>query len=182
MTNDWLSSLRNLLVANLTKSMRGFPSKPWDGQHKCCFSVLPRSWLISTTEEEENNNINDPLTPIHQIGKEKMTEIIQDYEKKNSHSKYVVIDVRDQEEVAASGKLSPQVITLPVPIILDQNVFAMNEKDFQNACGFQKPKHDQMIVFSCAVGIRSNWAAYAAALAGYESANYMGGSEEWFQS
>ena len=111
-----------------------------------------------------------------------MKAIIQDFEQNGKDgSGYVVIDVRNEPEVAASGKLSNGVITLPVPIILDKDVFALESKEFEKICGFEKPELDQQLVFSCAVGVRSNWAAYAAALAGYENvANYMGGSNEWF--
>ena len=112
-----------------------------------------------------------------------MIKIIEDYEKNGPDgSGYVVIDVREQAEIDVTGKLSPRVITLPTPTIMSHNVFAMNEKEFEKKCGFEKPDLDQTLVFSCAVGVRSNWAAYVAALAGYRNvANYMGGSNEWFQ-
>jgi rhodanese-related sulfurtransferase len=89
--------------------------------------------------------------------------------------------VRGEDEVAYTGKLSPEVHTLPLPVIMQLKVFEMDDEEFKDVCHFPKPSPDDTIVFSCAAGIRSQQAAYFAALGGYTNLiNYMGGSNEWF--
>jgi len=116
------------------------------------------------------------------IGKEQMEEIIEDYEQGGREdSGYVVMDVREENEVAASGQLSPNTQTLPLSVISQQKVFEMDEDEFEIVCGFGKPLPDETIVFSCAAGIRSVQAAQWAAHAGYTKlVNYQGGAYEWF--
>lgn len=112
-----------------------------------------------------------------------MQEILEDYEEGGRElSEYVVIDVRGPGEIVATGKLSPTVHTLPIEIIMQQNVFALDEDEFEEVCGFQKPTYDETLVFSCAAGVRSVYACHFAAQNGYSKlVNYMGGSNEWFQ-
>jgi hypothetical protein len=81
-----------------------------------------------------------------------MKEITENYEKNGRDGSGCVVYVQDPVEIDATGKLSPSVITLPVSIILNQNFFAMESKEFEKACGFEKPDLDQTLVFSCAVG------------------------------
>ena len=91
------------------------------------------------------------------------------------------MDVRGEDEVAATGKLSPNVYTVPLPILAQTNAFNMDEDDFEDAFGFSKPTLDKTLVFSCAAGIRSQHAAGLAAMSGYTNlVNYVGGSNEWF--
>ena len=87
----------------------------------------------------------------------------------------------EENEVAASGKLSPNTHTLPLSILGSQQVFEMDEDEFEIVCGFPKPTPDETLVFSCAAGIRSKNACAYAAQAGYTKlVNYMGGAYEWF--
>jgi rhodanese-related sulfurtransferase len=122
------------------------------------------------------------LPKIQQIGKDEMKQIIEDYENGGrDDSGYLVLDVRGEDEVMMTGKVSPGVITLPLPLIMAKNVFAMDEEDFEDLCGFEKPQLDETLVFTCAAGIRSQQAAIFAAQAGYGNlVNYMGGAKEWF--
>lgn len=95
-------------------------------------------------------------------------------------SGYCVIDVRGQDEVAFTGKLSEAVNTLPLPMIAE-GALVMDEEDFQDAFGFEKPSFDETIVFTCKAGIRSQHAAQLAKMAGYtDLVDYKGGSDEWF--
>ena len=49
-----------------------------------------------------------------------MEGILESYEKSGrKDSGYVVMDVRNENEVASTGKLSPGVITLPLPVVAD---------------------------------------------------------------
>lgn len=116
------------------------------------------------------------------VDKEQMEEIIEDYEKGGrEESGYVVMDVREEAEVAASGKVSPNTHTLPLSILGSQQVFTMDEDEFEIVCGFPKPTLDETLVFTCAAGIRSQNACAYAAQAGYmQLVNYKGGAYEWF--
>jgi len=116
------------------------------------------------------------------IDKEQMQEIIEDYEKGGREdSGYVVMDVREENEVAGTGKVSPNTHTLPLSIIGNQEAFEMDADEFERVCGFPKPTPDQTLVFTCAAGIRSHNACAYAAQAGYmQLVNYKGGAYDWF--
>ena len=120
---------------------------------------------------------------IKHIGKEAMKELLEDYENRGrEETKMVVIDVRSEGEIQMTGKLSPSVHTLPVEAIAQYEVFALDEDEFENLCGFPKPTMDETIVFSCAAGVRSVYACnFAAQHGGYTNlVNYAGGANEWF--
>lgn len=96
-------------------------------------------------------------------------------------SGYVVLDVRGDDEVVYTGKLSSNVHTLPLPIIVEKNAFEMDEDDFEELFGFKKPGLDETLVLTCAAGIRSQHAARIASMSGYTNlVNYLGGANEWF--
>ena len=58
--------------------------------------------------------------PIVQIGKEKLKKIIKDLEKTSrEESGFVIIDVRGDDEIASTGKISPVVETLPLAFIVE---------------------------------------------------------------
>lgn len=120
---------------------------------------------------------------IPRIDMSAMKEIIEDVANSSrEESGYIIIDVRGHDEVQRTGKLNDVVETLPLPYIAE-GALAMNEDDFQEAFGFDKPSLDETIVFSCAAGIRSQHAAQFAKMAGYSDIlDYMGGSNEWFSS
>ena len=122
--------------------------------------------------------------PFRNIGLAEMKEIVEDYEEGGrEESQYCVIDVRMPDEIAATGPLGKNVYNIPVQTILQTNALAMDEDDFEEAFGFAKPQMDETLVFSCAAGIRSNYACQAAAAAGYtDLINYVGGANEWFHS
>jgi rhodanese-related sulfurtransferase len=57
----------------------------------------------------------------------------------------------------------------------------MEEEDFAEMFGFDKPSLDETLVFTCKAGIRSASAAKLAQMAGYTNIlDYAGGSNEWF--
>lgn len=114
---------------------------------------------------------------------DEMTAVIQEYEEKGrEESGFVVIDVRTDEEVLQTGKLGKNVWTLPIQLIAQYNTFALDEEEFEEVCGFEKPKVDETLVFTCAAGVRSAYACQFAAQAGGYSKliNYTGGANEWF--
>ena len=94
---------------------------------------------------------------------------------------YKPIFLKEQNEVDSSGKVSPNTHTLPLSILGAQQVFEMDEDEFEIVCGFPKPTMDETLVFTCAAGIRSQHACAYAAQAGYmQLVNYKGGAYEWF--
>jgi rhodanese-related sulfurtransferase len=120
---------------------------------------------------------------IQRIDKTAMAEIIEDVvNSSREESGYIIIDVRGHDEVQYTGKLDDVVVTLPLPYIA-QGALAMEEEEFQDAFGFEKPQLDETLVFTCKAGIRSYQAAQLAKMAGYSNIlDYMGGSNEWFSS
>lgn len=119
---------------------------------------------------------------LRNIGREEMEEILEDYENGGrGDSGYVVLDVREENEIAYSGKISPNTITFPLQKLMRLNAFALDEDDFEEEFGFEKPSPDETMVFTCAAGVRSVHAAQFASQAGYtQLVNYMGGANEWF--
>jgi rhodanese-related sulfurtransferase len=121
---------------------------------------------------------------LQNIGKEEMEEIIEDYENGGREdSGYILLDVREEGEIAFTGKLSPNTITFPLQKLMQLQAFEMDGDDFQMSFGFEKPRLDETLVFSCAAGVRSVHAANFAAEAGYTKlVNYRGGANEWFST
>ena len=119
---------------------------------------------------------------LRNIGREQMEEIVEDYENGGREdSGYVVLDVREENEIAYSGKVSPNTITFPLQKLMRLNAFALDDDDFEEEFGFEKPSPDETLVFTCAAGVRSVHAAQFASQAGYtQLVNYMGGANEWF--
>jgi rhodanese-related sulfurtransferase len=161
-SSSLLTSRSNIFAAGVRVS--SLLGRPFTGN---------RAFLSSTSSD---------VPEIKHIGKEKMQELIENYENVGREkSLCVVIDVRTEEEVYSTGKLSPSVHTLPVQVIMQANVFQMDPDEFEDFCGFEKPKPDETVVFSCAAGIRSVYACNFASQAGYSKlVNYAGGSNEWF--
>eukprot|EP00980_Cylindrotheca_fusiformis_P027227 scaffold19424_cov142-Cylindrotheca_fusiformis.AAC.11 len=100
-----------------------------------------------------------------------MEEIIEDYEEGGrEESGYVVLDVREPHEIEYTGKLSENTITFPLQKLAQYNAFALEEDDFEEIFGFEKPHLDESV-----------HAAQFAAQSGYTKlVNYMGGAHEWF--
>ena len=95
--------------------------------------------------------------------------------------KSITANILEENEIAMSGKISPNTLTLPLSIVGSKGVFELDEDDFERICGFPKPSPDETLVFSCAAGVRSKNACAYAAQAGYTKlVNYMGGAYEWF--
>jgi len=149
------------------------------------FSAHPRELHLRDYTIRRNmsggNNYFEPAT-IKQINTQKMKELIEEYEIKGREaSGMVVIDVRGEDEVKMTGKISQNTYTLPLPYINQRRAFAMDDDDFENYFGFSKPQPDETIVFTCKAGVRSNIAAQIAGMEGYTNlVNYMGGANEWF--
>lgn len=131
--------------------------------------------------------MSDDRTPFdvstfRSINKDKLKEILAEY-KSREESGMVLIDVRGEEEIMATGKISPVAETLPLPYIQQHRVFTMDEQEFLDNFGFEKPRLDETIIFTCKAGIRSKVACQIAIMEGYsEVINYSGGANEWFSN
>lgn len=165
---------RITLLGLLTQSSKAFSPRNSVFKNNAC-SILPP--LL----RQEVRCFSSPPQLSH-IGLKEMKEVVEDYEEGGREdSMYVIIDVRNPDEIMYTGKLSPSTHTLPLPLIMEKQAFQMEEDDFEEEFGFQKPSLDETLVFSCAAGIRSVYAAKAAAQAGYTNlVNYAGGANEWF--
>ena len=170
-------------MTHLARSATAFPVGPRTVQ-----TIMPGIATTSNTNGRQfgtglgASGSGDSMPQIRQIGKADMADILEDYETGRAESGYIVMDVRGDDEVMYTGKVSPGTITLPLPIIMQQNVFALEDEQFEEICGFEKPALDETLVFTCAAGIRSQHAAYSAAQAGYSNlVNYAGGANEWFR-
>jgi rhodanese-related sulfurtransferase len=172
-----------------------------------CFSAMNRNGATPTTPTTRLNGVALPTTsssssssstrlylsssgssgsgmpPLQNIGREEMEEIIDDFENGGrEESGYVIMDVREEYEIAETGKLSPNTHTLPLQKLMQVNGFALEEDEFLDVFGFDKPALDETLVFSCKAGIRSVSAAQLAGLNGYgKLVNYKGGANEWFR-
>jgi len=125
---------------------------------------------------------SEDMPPITRIGKDAMTEILEDVANGGrEESGYVVIDVRGVDEINFTGKLGEDVETLPLPYIMQAGALNLEEEEFEEQFGFAKPQLDETLVFTCKAGIRSMTACQVAAMAGYTNLiNYDGGADEWF--
>mmetsp|Transcript_3027 Transcript_3027/g.6629 ORF Transcript_3027/g.6629 Transcript_3027/m.6629 type:complete len:184 (-) Transcript_3027:6-557(-) len=102
---------------------------------------------------------------IRRIGRPAMTEIIEDVvNSSREESGYVIIDVRGQDEIQYTGKLDDVVETLPLPYIAN-GALSMEEEEFKESFGFEKPGLDETLVFTCKAGIRSQSAGQLAKMA-----------------
>lgn len=124
------------------------------------------------------------LVLLNNIDKPQMEEIVQAYETHGREmSGYVVLDIRQEDEIQRTGPLSPHSITFPWKKILQYQAFELSAAKFMDTFAFPKPTLEETLIFSCAAGGRSLQAAKLAEQSGYRKLkNYMGGSNEWFDT
>lgn len=100
----------------------------------------------------------------------------------------VVIDVREPDEIAATGAIEHAGMTaanIPLGLICGEaNVLSMSPEDVEHDFGVKLPAKDddsKAIVFSCRSGMRAGNAAMMAESLGYKNVlNYKGSANEWF--
>ncbi|EMD41703.1 hypothetical protein CERSUDRAFT_41572 [Gelatoporia subvermispora B] len=89
-----------------------------------------------------------------------------------------LIDVREPDEVA-QGAL-PSAVNLPLSTLAE--ALHLNPLNFKEKFGFDKPQHDQEIVFYCRSGKRAFTACDVAKRNGYTNLyNYEGSWLDWVQ-
>ncbi len=89
------------------------------------------------------------------------------------------VDVRRPDEIAATGKVAPHALNIPVEEL--SQAFTLNSAAFKSKYGFDKPDPSKVtIVYTCRSGKRSDNACQISAALGYKCVNYLGGANEWF--
>lgn len=81
---------------------------------------------------------------LQHIGKNAMEEIVEDYEQGGREdSGYVIMDVREPHEIEYTGKVSEHTLTFPLQKLAQYNAFALEEDEFEEIFGFEKPSPDE---------------------------------------
>ncbi|XP_073942740.1 rhodanese domain-containing protein CG4456-like isoform X2 [Choristoneura fumiferana] len=94
------------------------------------------------------------------------------------HPDKVIIDVRNPDEVSATGKI-PSSINIPLGNV-ESVLNSMSETDFERQYQRRKPRHSNELIFYCRSGRRSTEALDKALKLGYtNSKTYIGSWEEW---
>jgi rhodanese-related sulfurtransferase len=100
-------------------------------------SSFPRSTRLFSSMGEGNPTLQN-------VGKDAMEEIIEDYEQGGrADSGYVIMDVREPHEIEYTGKLSENTVTFPLKKLMQYNAFALDEDEFEEIYGFEKPTPDE---------------------------------------
>ena len=78
------------------------------------------------------------------VDRDEMEEIIEDYEEGGREdSGYVIMDVREEHEIAFTGKLSPNTFTFPLQKLAQYDAFSLEPDEFEEIYGFEKPTPDE---------------------------------------
>lgn len=92
------------------------------------------------------------------------------------HGDYVLIDVREKEELVYG--MIPTAKHIPLHDI--EGAFSLDEKVFLERYGFSKPQKQEKIIFYCRTGGRSAQAtAYAQSIGYTHAVNYVGSIYDW---
>ncbi|KAI1113786.1 Rhodanese-like domain-containing protein [Nemania sp. NC0429] len=92
--------------------------------------------------------------------------------------KAILIDVREPEELASTGRI-PGAANVPVTSAPDG--FHVSPDEFEDRFGFARPAAGDEVIFYCRAGVRSRAAAALARDAGWEArvGEYPGSWNEW---
>eukprot|EP00941_MAST-03F_sp_MAST-3F-sp1_P003997 g3997.t1 len=111
------------------------------------------------------------MTSVKILTKPQVSELI-----KNASIPYTLVDVREQYEVDAGA--IPSSKHIPLGNISD--FLNCPSTDFSKIYGFERPTSENLLVFYCRSGVRSQRAAEAAVSAGFKNvANYKGSWLDW---
>ncbi|KAL4711678.1 hypothetical protein ACJJTC_003445 [Scirpophaga incertulas] len=111
------------------------------------------------------------VDPQRVVSYEEMLKVIHQAEK-------VIIDVRNPDEVNATGKI-PSSINIPLKTVHDA-LTSMSQDEFQKHYNRNKPSATDEIIFYCQSGRRSSEALDKALKLGYSnSKTYLGSWEDW---
>lgn len=177
-------AIRTVLAGAFFQSARAF--SPGSIACRSCRHHLPRYnpvTIVSFPSVLSQRFLSSMEPPrITEIDKDAMIEIVEDVENSSrDESGYVIIDVRNVDEIENTGKISECAYNLPLPVV-SEGAFDKSDQEFEDLYGFAKPSLDETIVFSCKAGIRAMKAANLAAKSGYTNlVSYSGGADDWFQ-
>ena len=132
-----------------------------------------RSLGWQLTAQLRNYSVLSAAPEAQVIDYKKIKEISQN---PSAHPNEMIVDVR--EPVEYQGGHIPGAVNIPFkssPGALD-----LNEEEFEDTFGFEKPQKDKNLIFYCAAGIRSSAAEELASTFGYKNrSNYKGSYEDW---
>ncbi|KAF8971570.1 endoplasmic reticulum protein [Flammula alnicola] len=146
---------------------------------------------LNSTQTPQASSGKSPKTPEQLARKaalEKQDDLQRDWDAKvipyeefllktqNPSPNTYIIDVREPDEVVQG--MIPSAVNLPLTVL--GGALHMHHKEFQEKFGFEKPRHDQEVVFYCRSGKRSTTASDVAKRNGYTNIlNYQGSWLEW---
>lgn len=130
--------------------------------------VVNKQFMKKTKSMILCNFSSTSLPSITDINYERLKEFI-------NQNEVLIIDVRTKEELAATGVL-PNSYNIPLDEL--NTAFESTPDKFLEKYNIPKPDKDQIIVFSCAKGIRSLKASRYVADLGYK--NVFNYTEGWF--
>lgn len=116
------------------------------------------------------------------VNKQQLKDLIDEL-KDSEERKIYVIDVRNSSEIEKTGKLEHSGVTaVNVPLSSLSSALQLDSDNFEEKYGFCYPdKKNDVIVFTCARGVRSSRASGLASKQGFLNvANYTGGANDWF--
>ncbi|KAM8709773.1 hypothetical protein ACLKA7_016558 [Drosophila subpalustris] len=90
-----------------------------------------------------------------------------------NHPEIYLIDVRNQDELAATGKI-PASLNIPLPDL--DKALKLSSQDFKQNYGREKPENDADIIFTCRSGKRAQDAEVIAKNAGFTNIRVYSGS------
>ena len=94
----------------------------------------------------------------------------------DTKGKYVLIDVREKEELGYG--MIPTAKNIPLHDC--EEALSLSQEDFEKKYAFPKPKKEETIIFYCRTGGRSAIATAVAEKEGYTHAkNYAGSIYDW---
>lgn len=103
------------------------------------------------------------------VSTEELKKLIED------KGEYILIDVRREDE------LGHGMIPTAKHLCLDdvEEAFELDDENFRERFGFDKPSKEDLIVVHCRTGGRSNMATQILSGKGYNVQNYQGSVQEW---
>ncbi|XP_013164491.1 PREDICTED: thiosulfate sulfurtransferase/rhodanese-like domain-containing protein 3 isoform X2 [Papilio xuthus] len=145
------------------------------GAGKCVLQPCNTLALQYTQQSKEYSNkkeiVSTMVDPKRVVSYEDMLKVIQQPEK-------VIIDVRNIDEIKATGKI-PSSINIPLGEV--QNVLtSMSDDEFKKNFQRSKPTSSDELIFYCQSGRRSSEALDKALKLGYSnSKTYLGSWNDW---
>ncbi|KAF0974489.1 hypothetical protein FDP41_006521 [Naegleria fowleri] len=112
------------------------------------------------------------------ITKQELSSLLQ-----TNPSHVVLLDVREPSEYTSSDLPAIHSSAHNIPINTLKEAFHLNDTEFKNKYGFEKPKPTDSIVCYCKLGGRAQKATDTLAELGYENVRcFKGSASEWWSN